>query len=95
MVKTRKELNKAVQLQRYNITEADYDRILAEQNGGCGICGVLPAHKTFHIDHDHTTGHVRGILCHQCNMMLGGAGDLVDTLEKGIQYLLNYWRKLQ
>ncbi|MCK9459672.1 MAG: endonuclease VII domain-containing protein [Proteobacteria bacterium] len=39
------------------------------------------------IDHDHTTGNVRGVICHHCNVMLGHAQDNVDTLINAIKYL--------
>ena len=55
---------------RYNMTPDDWDRMLAEQGGGCGICGTTePGGRgnTFHVDHDHATGKVRGLLCFKCN----------------------------
>lgn len=57
----------------YGITTADYDRMLAEQGGCCAICGtaeVGAARRYFHVDHDHTTGRVRGLLCVKCNTSL-------------------------
>jgi Recombination endonuclease VII len=44
-----------------------YDRLLAEQGGVCAICGATPKTRRLHIDHDHKTGRVRGLLCHRCN----------------------------
>lgn len=47
-----------------------YARLLAEQNGGCAICGAAPKTRRLHIDHDHASGAVRGLLCHRCNRNL-------------------------
>lgn len=40
-----------------------------------------------HVDHDHETGLIRGLLCHHCNTLLGHAKDSVDVLEAAIVYL--------
>lgn len=72
----------------YGITVADYDRMLANQGGGCGICQTTESkgRGRFHVDHDHKTGKVRGILCHSCNTALGRVEryDMLNTyLNKG------------
>jgi len=75
-------------------TQADYDKMLAEQNGACKICECRQE-KCLDIDHDHKTGRVRGLLCHNCNLMLGNAHDDPETLAKAIKYLarrLNTWQ---
>lgn len=51
----------------------------------CDLCGETATQ--FHIDHDHQTKQVRGILCQQCNMGLGLFGDSVSRLEDAIRYL--------
>lgn len=58
---------------RYGITVADYDRMLLAQGGRCAICKTDKSlgRGRFHVDHDHATGRVRGILCHLCNTALG------------------------
>jgi hypothetical protein len=58
----------------YGITSAGYDEMLRTQGGVCAICGVFRLAKNrkyLHIDHDHTTGKVRGLLCNGCNSSLG------------------------
>jgi len=69
---------------RYGITKEIYIATLDEQKGSCYACSST--HKLC-IDHDHLTGKVRGILCHNCNVSLGLLKDNKETLEKLIKYL--------
>jgi len=57
---------------RYGITAAEADAMLEAQGGMCAICEVEPA---VHVDHDHVSGRVRGMLCFNCN---GGLGNFRD-----------------
>lgn len=85
-----RERARAIKLRlAYGITVADFDRMLAEQGGACAICRTTdPRGKgRFHVDHDHDTGRVRGLLCHHCNVMLGNAGDSAERLRMGADYL--------
>ena len=70
----------------YRITPKQYDDILATQDGVCAICCKLPKDR-LHIDHDHTTGQVRGLLCQPCNLALGHLHDSVYNLQSAISYL--------
>lgn len=76
---------------RYGITPEQYEALLAEQGGRCAICGTEEPGRTgvrkWSVDHCHTTGRVRGILCHPCNLMLGKARDNPEILRKGADYL--------
>lgn len=47
-----------------------YDELLARQGGTCALCSNRPKHRRFSVDHDHKTGHIRGLLCHRCNRNL-------------------------
>lgn len=70
------------------MTVADRDALLAAQGGACAICGGPPLGKgVYHLDHDHETGNVRGLLCHACNTSLGGFRDDPELLRKAIAYL--------
>jgi len=69
---------------RYGIGQADFDEMLAEQRGRCAICG---APDPRHVDHDHRTGWVRGILCFNCNGGLGQFRDNPVFLAEAITYL--------
>lgn len=82
-------------LQRaYGLTEDDYAKLLDAQDGKCAICGGdKPKNKSLKrmaVDHDHTTGMVRGLLCGPCNSGLGSFGDDIDRLEAAIRYLRRY-----
>jgi len=52
------------------ITDEEYERLLAEQEGGCAICGNPPKTRRLSVDHNHRTGKVRGLLCFRCNRAL-------------------------
>lgn len=68
--------------------QADWDRIFEEQGKACAICGsVTSGKKGFHVDHDHQTGIVRGILCEACNRVLGFLGDSPQKLVGCLNYL--------
>ena len=69
---------------RYGITLEEKQRRFAEQNGLCAICHLRPATD---VDHSHTTGKVRGLLCHRCNKGIGLLGDSPDTTDSATQYL--------
>jgi len=63
--------------------------VLAAQEGACAICKVTApgGQGTFHVDHDHKTGAIRGLLCHHCNTALGKFKDSPILLETAIAYL--------
>ena len=54
----------------------------------CDVCGSKEwGHRGPNIDHDHVTDRVRGIICRDCNLMLGNAKDSTVILQQGIDYL--------
>ena len=69
---------------RYGMTVAEVDAMHAAQSGSCAVC-KKPISK-FHIDHDHNAGKVRGLLCHRCNVMIGGWDDK-EWLEAAMRYM--------
>lgn len=75
----------------YDITLEELTSLRASQDNKCKICGAPPpseGHKRFLcVDHDHTTGKVRGLLCDKCNMGLGCFTDSVEKLLAAAQYL--------
>ncbi len=78
---------KYVLKREYGLTEDDYNSLWEAQHGRCLICGTGLRLVRAHIDHDHVTGRVRGILCHCCNLGLGHFRDNPDLLEKAAAYL--------
>lgn len=74
---------------RYGITEAEYGRLLAEQNGGCAICSTTEcaSGRRLAVDHCHATGRVRGLLCRDCNTVLGKFRDDAERFERAAAYL--------
>lgn len=79
---------------KYNITPVEYDQLLTKQDGVCAIChkpetrlckGGSPSHLA--VDHDHTTGKVRGLLCSKCNTVLGLTEDNISLLQNAIKYV--------
>lgn len=71
---------------KYGINLEDYDRMLSGQDGVCAICKTHNG-RTLHVDHCHTSGNVRGLLCDGCNQALGLMRDNPITLESGAEYL--------
>ena len=78
---------RAAERNAYGLTEDDIDRMYADQEGRCGICGVIESDRRHAIDHDHATGVVRGLLCRKCNMAIGLFGDSPDTLRSALAYM--------
>jgi hypothetical protein len=68
------------------MSEDDFEAMLEMQDGKCAVCEEVPE-RQIHIDHDHVTGEVRGLLCFRCNITLGKVGDDPDLLQKMIEYL--------
>ncbi len=73
----------------YGITEEELLDLLKAQNYKCAICEKILSYpnKNTHVDHDHTSGKVRGVLCHTCNTGLGKLGDSIESLTRALNYL--------
>lgn len=81
---------------KYGLTEEQYTDIIKDQKGLCPICSTeivnvfdesTLKHKSSHVDHCHSSGKVRGVLCHGCNTGLGMFKEDVRTLTKAARYL--------
>jgi recombination endonuclease VII/cytochrome c554/c'-like protein len=71
----------------FGISNDDYDEFLRRQGGGCAVCGRPPGKSSLHIDHDHDSGQIRGLLCVGCNNALGQFQDSADLLARAADYL--------
>ena len=78
---------KATIRRKYGMTIEEYDRLFDEQDGVCAICGRTNGNKRLAVDHDHTTGWVRGLLCHSCNVAIGLLGDDIERVAAMLEYL--------
>lgn len=72
---------------RYGITLVEYRAMELKQGGACAICR-RPFVKQAHVDHDHASGVIRGLLCGSCNGGLGIFADNRDRLLRAADYLL-------
>lgn len=71
---------------KYNLTPGEIQALHDKQKGLCGVCSG-PLQKRFDIDHNHTTGKVRGLLHPNCNTGLGLFKESITTLQGAIDYL--------
>jgi hypothetical protein len=74
---------------KWGITQEQYSAKLTKQKNACEIC-TEPFDETPHVDHDHTTGILRGLLCSQCNLILGGTRDRPWVAQAMADYLKKY-----
>jgi hypothetical protein len=74
---------------RYRLTEVQLEWFKLQQGGLCAICREAPA---VHVDHDHRTKQVRGVLCFNCNRGLGYLDDDLEMLYRAADYLESHGR---
>ena len=84
-VRYRERARKRKYDRRYGISYEVYEEMVAAQGGRCLICRRK---KRLQVDHDHTSGVVRGLLCGSCNKGLGSFKDDVRALKRAINYLM-------
>ncbi len=61
---------KPTRRKQLGVTDEQYEEMLDEQGGVCALCGQPPKTRRLHVDHDHRTKQVRGLLCYRCNRAL-------------------------
>lgn len=76
----------------YGISLEQYEALLGEQAGVCAICHRPPSgenhvNRYLHVDHDHVTGKIRGLLCHPCNVAIGLLGDDPERIQSAASYV--------
>ncbi len=76
----------------FGITLDDYNQMLFKQSGCCAICNIHHTEfsRALYVDHCHTTGKIRGLLCNSCNLVLGKIKDNITILKQSIKYLKHY-----
>ncbi len=80
-------------IEAYGISQGEYEAMFERQHGECAICGSRHADRRglrLHVDHDHATGVVRGLLCGSCNFGIGKFRDSDELLAKAIVYLRSH-----
>lgn len=82
-----REKNKRLKYE-YGISINDYNMMIINQDGKCKICKKSSS-ETLSVDHCHDSLKVRGLLCRQCNSVIGMAKDNTDILRSAILYLEN------
>jgi len=75
----------AKKLRRHKLSLDEWEQLVAEAGGKCMICR---RRRKLHIDHDHTTGEIRGLLCRECNLGIAYLGDSAKGLRRALRYLL-------
>lgn len=81
---------------RYGITLVDFHRMLDEQDFKCAICGKESGvnGKGMVVDHNHRTGHVRGLLCNYCNRrVVGRIGDDYKRMKGFVAYITKQFKE--
>ena len=78
--------------QNIDITYEQYLKMFLEQKGSCAICGSTTNqfNKGMCVDHNHSNGKIRGLLCTDCNRGIGSLKDDISLLKKAIEYLGKY-----
>lgn len=94
-----RDASRRCKLRRYGLTVRQYEHLLQKQGGACALCGLPSAKKQarvkggpviperLHVDHDHRTGKVRGLLCWVCNTGIGKLRDDPGLLRKAAEYI--------
>ena len=74
---------------KYGISVEEYHNLLEMQSNGCAICGKTEREnrRALDVDHNHSTGEVRGLLCSIHNRGIGYFNDDIEQLQKAIMYL--------
>lgn len=73
----------------YGISLDQYEAMVEEQHGKCAICH-RNNWQALAVDHSHSTGLVRRLLCHACNMALGHLNGKIEIVQAMLEYLRKY-----
>jgi hypothetical protein len=76
----------------HGMVRSQYDTLVDSSGGACMACGHRSNVRDLHIDHEHKTGHIRGLLCRSCNQTLGFFKDSSKLLLRAVGYLRGYMK---
>lgn len=94
--RNKKDITTRAICRRIGVNVNDYNALMKAQNGQCAICGKEETRKLkgklmrLCLDHNHETGKIRALLCHDCNSGLGKFYDSPDILTKAAIYLMDH-----
>ncbi len=71
---------------QYGLTIENFNDLNKKQKGVCAVCKNLPDSRLF-VDHDHSTGRIRGLVCNRCNRAMGLFKDDYRVLMSAAMYL--------
>lgn len=76
--------------EKYDISSEEFDILLTKQNNSCSICKKKynDGEKAFCVDHNHKSGRIRGVLCHNCNVAIGNLEDNIINILNAANYLI-------
>lgn len=81
----------------YGLTVEMYNKMSSDQNGECSVCGKVPmgkrGYKVLHVDHCHSSGKVRGLLCGKCNTALGSLQEDENIIKNLLNYVIKFKNK--
>jgi len=88
---------------KYNITIEQYNQMLENQNHTCAICNKKETQRSnpkgnidnLRVDHCHTSGLIRGLLCSKCNFGIANFNDSLETITSALHYILIHRQKLK
>lgn len=83
------KINWKNRVQRYGLKVDDLDRMFNQQRGRCAICPTIFSDGNYRVDHDHSSGKVRGLLCAACNTAIGLLKDNPLVLQSAKDYLID------
>lgn len=76
---------------KYGLNEQQYKEMIKHSSNFCYICARPPGKRSLAIDHNHKSGKIRGLLCHECNrFLIGRMGDksnAVELFKRAAKYL--------
>lgn len=85
------EVKLSARLRKYKLSTGQFQELVRLEDGRCAVCSKeFSDDSQVRIDHDHTTGDVRGLVCQKCNMSLGLNGDNLAAIQQTLQQQVAY-----